>query len=49
MVLVIEDNGEGILDHDLPRVFEYGFTGTDRQKQYSTGIGYIFVKNFVIR
>lgn len=32
VVLVIEDNGEGILDHDLPRVFEYGFTGADRQK-----------------
>ena len=44
VVLVIEDNGEGILDHDLPRVFEYGFTGTDRQKQYSTGIGLYLCK-----
>ena len=44
MVLVIEDNGEGILDHDLPRIFEYGFTGTDRQKQYSTGIGLYLCK-----
>ena len=44
VVLVIEDNGEGILDHDLPRVFEYGFTGADRQKQYSTGIGLYLCK-----
>lgn len=29
---------------DLPRVFEYGFTGADRQKQYSTGIGLYLCK-----
>ncbi|WP_455544181.1 sensor histidine kinase [Intestinibacter sp.] len=44
VVLIIEDNGDGILDYDLPRVFEYGFTGTDRQKQYSTGIGLYLCK-----
>ena len=44
VVLIIEDNGEGILDYDLPRVFEYGFTGSDRQKQYSTGMGLYLCK-----
>lgn len=44
VVLTIEDNGEGIFDYDLPRVFDYGFTGTDRQKQYSTGIGLYLCK-----
>ena len=40
MVLVIEDNGEGILDHDLPRVFDKSFTGTNgRNSVKSTGMG----------
>ena len=28
----------------MPRVFEYGFTGSDRQKQYSTGMGLYLCK-----
>ena len=44
IVLVIEDNGQGIRDCDLPRVFDYGFTGTDRNKEYSTGIGLYLCK-----
>lgn len=49
VVLVIEDNGIGILEHDLPRVFEYGFTGSDRSKQYSTGIGLYLCKKLCDR
>lgn len=49
IVLVIEDNGQGIRDCDLPRVFEYGFTGTDRNKEYSTGIGLYLCKKLCVR
>lgn len=44
VILYIEDNGEGIRDYDLLRVFEYGFTGTDRNKEYSTGMGLYLCK-----
>lgn len=38
--LMIADNGIGIRQEDLPRVFEKGFTGYNgREKQKSTGIG----------
>ncbi|MBU3839616.1 MAG: sensor histidine kinase [Candidatus Ruminococcus intestinipullorum] len=38
--LVIEDTGIGILEEDLPRIFEKGFTGYNgRKEQKSTGIG----------
>ncbi|MGV8980552.1 sensor histidine kinase [Clostridium sp.] len=40
IVLNIEDNGIGIVDYDLSRVFEKGFTGENgRQFGKSTGIG----------
>lgn len=40
IVLNIEDNGIGIVDYDLSRVFEKGFTGENgRQLGKSTGIG----------
>lgn len=39
VVLTIKDNGCGIKDSDLVRVFEKGFTGSDRTKSKSTGIG----------
>lgn len=42
--LVIEDNGIGIGSHDLPRIFEYGFTGSDRKKEHSTGMGLYICK-----
>ncbi|MNP30461.1 Sensor histidine kinase GraS [compost metagenome] len=39
-MLVIEDNGLGIASHELPRVFEKYFTGSNgRNHQKSTGIG----------
>ena len=38
--LVVEDNGIGIRPEDIPRVFEWGYTGYNgRQEKRSTGIG----------
>ena len=38
--LVVEDNGIGIRAEDIPRVFEWGYTGFNgRQEKRSTGIG----------
>lgn len=40
IVLTIRDNGQGIADRDLPRIFEKGFTGSAvRESRKSTGIG----------
>ena len=36
---VIEDNGCGIKASDLSRVFEKGFTGSNRNKANATGMG----------
>ncbi len=38
-VLVIRDNGLGISKSDISRVMEKGFTGTDRKKEHSSGMG----------
>ncbi len=38
-MLVIEDNGCGIKASDLSRVFEKGFTGSNRNKANATGMG----------
>ena len=38
--LAVEDNGIGIQESDLPRIFDKGFTGTNgRLQKSSTGIG----------
>lgn len=45
ITLIIEDNGIGIKKNDLSRVFDFGFTGSDRKKEYSTGMGLYICKN----
>lgn len=43
--LFVEDNGIGISEHDLPRIFEKGFTGQNgRTIQNATGIGLYLCK-----
>lgn len=45
-VLTYEDNGIGILKHELPRIFEKGYTGTNGRKLgTSTGMGLYIVSN----
>jgi len=44
IVLTIKDNGCGIKESDLTRVFEKGFTGSDRTKSKSTGMGLYLAK-----
>ena len=39
VLLIIEDNGCGIKPSDLSRVFEKGFTGSNRKKTNATGMG----------
>lgn len=49
LALSIIDNGCGIKKSDLPRIFEKGFTGTNRKKEHSTGIGLYLVHKLVTR
>ena len=42
--LVIYDNGVGIKESDLSKVFEKGFTGSNRSKKNASGIGLYLVK-----
>lgn len=43
--MVVEDTGIGILLEDLPRIFEWGYTGYNgRLDKRSTGIGLSLVK-----
>lgn len=49
VTLSIKDNGCGIKDSDLTRVFEKGFTGSDRKKSRSTGIGLYLAKNICLK
>lgn len=44
ITLIIKDNGVGIHDYDLPKIYNYGFTGSDRKKTHSTGIGLYLAK-----
>lgn len=45
VVLSIEDNGTGIPQNELPRIFDKGFTGTNGRKNVrSTGIGLYICK-----
>lgn len=45
--LHIKDNGCGISKSDLPRIFEKGFTGSNRRKKYSSGMGLYLVSESV--
>ncbi len=46
----ISDTGIGILEEDLPRLFEHGFTGYNgRRDKKATGLGLFFVKEVADR
>lgn len=48
--LIIEDNGIGILESEISRVFEKGFTGSNgRYNKKSTGIGLYLCKRLCIK
>ena len=47
--LCVEDNGRGIPAEDLPRIFDKGFTGSDRQKNRATGLGLYLCKKLCDR
>lgn len=50
MVLTIEDNGFGIIDRDLNKVFEKGFTGENGRKfGKSTGMGLYLCKKLCVK
>lgn len=49
ILLVIEDNGCGIKESDLSRVFEKGFTGSNRSKTNATGMGLYLSKKLCNR
>lgn len=49
VILYIKDNGMGISSSDLPRVFNKGFTGSNRNKEYATGIGLYLCKKLCDR
>ena len=49
VLLYIEDNGRGIPEADLPRIFEKGFTGADRKKKNATGMGLYLSKKLCRR
>lgn len=47
--LIIKDNGIGISNKDLPRVFDKGFTGMNGRSKYnSTGMGLYLVKKLCL-
>lgn len=49
VTLTIMDNGVGISKADLKRVFEKGFTGSNRNKKTATGMGLYLCKKLCIR
>lgn len=49
ILLMIEDNGCGIKESDLSRVFEKGFTGSNRTKTNATGMGLYLSKKLCDR
>lgn len=49
IILFIKDNGCGINNADLSRIFYKGFTGNNRKKEHSTGIGLYLSKKLCDR
>lgn len=49
VILEIKDNGCGIKKSDISRVFDKGFTGSNRKKEHSTGIGLYLCKKLCDR
>lgn len=49
IILSIKDNGCGISNADLSRIFEKGFTGKNRKKEHSTGMGLYLSKKLCDR
>lgn len=49
ILFIIEDNGCGIKQSDISRVFEKGFTGSDRKKANATGMGLYLSKKLCSR
>jgi len=43
-VIEVKDAGKGIASQDLPRIFDKGFTSTDRQDHTATGMGLYLAK-----
>lgn len=48
-ILEITDNGCGIKPSELDRVFEKGFTGSNRKKEHSTGMDLYLCKKLCMR
>lgn len=44
VILEVKDNGCGIKESDIFRVFDKGFTGSNRKKEHSTGMGLFLCK-----
>ncbi|HIY63136.1 MAG TPA: sensor histidine kinase [Candidatus Mediterraneibacter stercoripullorum] len=49
VTLIIEDNGCGIPSADLPRIFEKGFTGSNRSRATATGMGLYLARKLALR
>lgn len=49
VTMEIKDNGYGIKESDISRVFDKGFTGSNRKKEHSTGMGLYLCKKLCDR
>ena len=49
VILEMKDNGSGIKESHIARVFDKGFTGSNRKKEHSTGMGLYLCKKLCDR